>query len=412
MRYICLLAFLLFSCGAFAQADTIIHPVTESVVLPTTDDSHLRISILTCGVGDELYSSFGHSGVRVIDSVRHTDEVYNYGTFTFDDSFYKKFMLGKLWYYLDKSAFNDFMYTYVEEKRNVQEQVLKLSAPHKMAMVAFLETNLKPENKQYRYDYFYDNCATRVRDILPRVMGKEFYFGEILKGKKISYRSIMNQYLTDKHWQRFGMNLLMGSPIDSIMTDDGSMFLPDFIHQGLVHAKYRGEHVVESDVTILSHKHIFNTKIDGPLCMMIVLLVLTALSYLVKKLHKLKVVLRFILLFSTGLLGLIILFMWLGTDHTACTGNYNILWAIPFNIVVAFAVHKKRFWLKVYALAAISLLIVALIIHAIGIQQFPLFELAPLLLCMMYVYVDLYKSNVHVQPSVQAQPQNEPTIPS
>src|SRR6218665_49492 len=116
MRYIYLLAFLVLSFGSFAQQDT-------TAVPPPVPVQGLRISILTCGVGNELYSSFGHTGVRVVDSARHTDEVYNYGTFSFDEGFYKKFMLGKLLYSLDKSSFNDFMYTYVEEKRNVREQV-------------------------------------------------------------------------------------------------------------------------------------------------------------------------------------------------------------------------------------------------------------------------------------------------
>lgn len=387
MRYLYLLAFTLLSCCAFGQQDT-------TVNVPG-DTSHLRISILTCGVGDELYSSFGHTGVRIIDSARHTDEVYNYGTFNYGPDFYKEFVRGKLLYYLDKSNFNDFMYTYVEEKRNVEEQVLDLPADRKHAMLIYLENNLLPQNKSYKYDYFFDNCATRVRDIFPKILGPEFYFGDVLHQKKISYRGIMNQYLVNKHWERFGMNLLLASPTDSIMTDEGSMYLPDFIHRGLVHAKYRGNHVVSSDTTILDHKHIFNSTFNGPLWTMIGLLILTALSFLVRSFHYLKSILRFLILLATGLLGVLMLVMWLGTDHRACSDNYNILWAIPFNVIVAFVAHKRRFWMKIYALAAISLLIVALAIHLIGFQQLPLIELSPLLVCLMYIYIDMYKQNVH-----------------
>lgn len=387
MRYIYLLVFTLFSFCAYSQQDT--------VVSAPADTSRLRISILTCGVGDELYSSFGHTGVRIVDSVNHTDEVYNYGTFNFSPDFYKEFVRGKLLYYLDKSSFNDFMITYVEEKRNVQEQVLDIPGDRKRAIFTYLENNLLPENKSYKYDYFFDNCATRVRDIFPKVLGPEFYFGEVLNGKKISYRKIMNQYLVNKHWERFGMNLLLASPTDSIMTDEGSMFLPDFIHQGLVHAKYRGNHVVSSDATILDHKHVFTSTLNGPLWTMIGLLILTALSFLVRSFNYLKSVLRFLILLVTGLLGILMLVMWLGTDHRACSNNYNILWAIPINVIIAFIAHKKRFWLKIYALAAISLLIVSLAVHLIGFQQLPLIELSPLLLCLMYVYIDMYKQNVH-----------------
>lgn len=364
-------------------------------MVPKVDPDPIRISILTCGVGDELYSSFGHTGVRVIDSMKHTDEVYNYGTFNFSDpDFYTKFTLGKLPYYLDKSSYGDFMYTYVAEKRNVQEQVLDFTAAQKKATIAYLENNLKPENRAYKYDFLFDNCATRVRDIFPAVLGTEFYFGDILESKKISYRDIINQYLINKHWERFGINLLLGSKVDSLMTDDGSMFLPDCIHKGLVHAKYQGKHVVLQDKTILDHKHVYKTTFNGPLWCMIGLLILTALSFLVRSFRYLKAFLRFTILFLTGLLGVFMLFMWLATDHQSCADNFNILWAVPFNLVVAFVAHKKRFWLRIYALAGISLVIVALIVHLIGFQHMPLIELAPLLLCLMYIYIDMYKQNI------------------
>src|ERR1700748_2570157 len=99
MRYIFSIILCFFILPAFA------HNADDTLVVVPDDSSHLRISILTCGVGDELYSSFGHTGIRVVDSVRHTDEVYNYGTFDFGDpGFYKKFMLGKLPYSIDNGA--------------------------------------------------------------------------------------------------------------------------------------------------------------------------------------------------------------------------------------------------------------------------------------------------------------------
>jgi len=389
MRYFFAFALLLASALAFGRQDT-------ATLSPSAAGS-LRISILTCGVGEELYSSFGHTGVRVTDSSRHLDVVYNYGTFNFSDpDFYTKFTLGKLLYYLDKSSFEDFMYTYREEKRNVQEQVLDLTDEQELAFVAFLERNLRPEHRAYHYDFLFDNCTTRVRDLFPKLLGTEFYFGNVLGSKKISYRNILNQYLVNKHWERFGINLLLGSRVDSIMTEDGAMFLPDFLHKGLVHAKYRGKHVVGQHIVLLDHKHVYRTAFNGPLWLMIGLLILTALSFLVKSFRYLRNILRFLVLFLTGILGVFMLFMWLGTNHQSCSDNLNILWAVPLNAGVAFIAHQKRFWLRIYALAAISLLIVALIVHVIGFQQMPLIELSPLLLCLMYIYIDMYKQNLNV----------------
>lgn len=393
MRYLFCFLLICISCFSFSQ------PADTAVAVPSAA-SRVRISVLTCGVGEELYSSFGHNGIRVIDSSKGLDEVYNYGTFNYSDpNFYVKFLRGKLLYYLDKSSYDRFIYTYIEEKRNIQEQVLDLSPEQKVAVVTYLEHNLLPENREYKYDFFMDNCATRIRDIFPRILGGEFYYGSTLDNKKISYRGIMNQYLIHKHWERLGVNLLLGSQIDSIMTDDGIMFLPDFVHKGLVHARYRGNHVVQEDIVILKHDQAIKKGFNGPLWMMIGILILTVLSFLVPAFRYIKPVMKFIVLFSSGLLGCIMLFMWIGTNHEACSDNYNILWAVPLNIIVAFVSHKKRFWLKIYALAAISLLIVGLVINAIGIQQLPLIEISPMLLCLMYVYIDMYKQNAHISES-------------
>lgn len=369
-----------------------------------TSNKSIRISILTCSPGNELYASFGHTGIRIIDSSRRLDEVYNYGTFNFSDpDFYSKFILGKLLYYLDKSSFNDFIYTYQIEKRSIKEQILDLSMEEQQDMIHFLENNLLPANRDYKYDFLFDNCATRVRDIFPDILGNSFYFGSIFEEKKISFRNIINRYMSQKHWVRFGMNLLLGSHVDSLMTDEASMFLPDFLYQGLVHAQHKGQHVVKEEINILKGDNIKTAiRLNGPLWMMIGLLILTVLSFLTRPFHYIKPIIRFLLLFITGVLGIFMLFMWLGTEHQACHNNYNILWAVPFNVIIAFMAHRKRYWFRMYALAAISLLIVALIIHVIGFQRMPLIELSPLFLCLMYVYIDLYRENLHAPLPVTA----------
>lgn len=386
---------LLCSQFLFAQSDSF------NAIAPPAAKS---ISILTCGVGEELYASFGHTAVRVVDSAQRTDDVYNYGYFNFsEENFYLKFTLGKLPYYLDKETYRGFIATYVQENRTIREQVLDLDATQTESLLAFLENNLKPENRQYKYDFLFDNCATRVRDLFPNVLGSHFYFGNILEDKKISYRNILNQYLSNKHWERLGINLLLGSKIDSIMTEDGIMFLPDYVHKGLVHAKLDGKHLVKSENQILEHKTEHKRSLNAPLWLHIGILILVVMAYLLPPFRFLKPILRFLLLFVTGLLGVFMLFMWMGTNHQSCAYNYNVLWALPLNLIVAFVAHKPKVWLKIYGLAAISLLIVALALHVIGLQQFPLIEIAPLLVCMMYIYVDLYKNNVHLQAAATYQ---------
>ncbi|MBK7884362.1 MAG: DUF4105 domain-containing protein [Chitinophagaceae bacterium] len=119
------------------------------------DSSHLRISLLTCTPGEELYSTFGHSALRVIDSSSVTDVVYNYGTFNFDDDgFYLKFVQGKLMYYIAAGIFEAFIYEYQIENRGITEQVLNFSAAEKTIIQQALNNNLKEENKYYKYDFF------------------------------------------------------------------------------------------------------------------------------------------------------------------------------------------------------------------------------------------------------------------
>ena len=394
----CILPLLLLCCRpAFALIIT-----TEKTTAQNTD-SRLRVSILTCGVGEELYASFGHTGIRIVDSSKGTDEVYNYGTFDFSDpDFYTKFTLGRLLYYIDKSSFDNFMYEYVAEQRTVQEQVLNLPDSAKQAIRQYLETNLLPQNRGYYYNFIFDNCATRVRDIFPKTLGRSFQFGDALKHKDISYRDIINHYLAQKHWERFGINLLLASPVDSVMTNEGSMFLPDFLHDALQNATYNGRKIVGENQYLLSKSMQETHPLDGPLWLMIGIFILTMLSYQTAAFRYLRGIMRFLLLFVSGLLGCFMLFMWLGTNHTACAGNYNILWALPLNLMVAFVAHKKIRLLKYYALAAIALILVALIISFLGIQKMPLFELTPFLLCLLYVYVDLWKQHPQANPAIPA----------
>lgn len=358
--------------------------------------SQLRISLLTCATGEELYAAFGHSGVRVINYASGTDEVYNYGTFNFSDpEFYTKFTLGKLLYYIDKSSFQDFMGTYRYEKRQVKEQVLALPDEKKEALLQYLETNLLPENSHYRYDFLFDNCATRIRDLFGHTLGDAFSWGDVLP-TKTSYRQAINHYLRNNHWSRFGINLLLGSPVDSVMTDAGAMFLPDFLYRGLENAHYENEPLVAQTGIIYEGQAPESRSLNGPLWTLMGLLILVILAFHVKIFAYLKPVFRFILLFVTGLLGCFMLFMWLGTAHDACNGNYNILWAFPPNLIVAFLAHKQSRFLKLYGLAGMSVLIVALLVHVIGLQRMPLIELSPLLLCLMYCYLDLYKTNLRL----------------
>ncbi|MCD6555811.1 MAG: DUF4105 domain-containing protein, partial [Bacteroidales bacterium] len=127
---------------------------------------YAEVSIITCAPGNELYSTFGHSAIRIKDPVLRIDNVYNYGTFNFETpGFYMKFTRGKLDYMLSVSPYRYFVMSYIQEKRAIKEQVLNLSCPQKTIIFHALKINALPENMYYRYDFLKDNCSTRVLKI-------------------------------------------------------------------------------------------------------------------------------------------------------------------------------------------------------------------------------------------------------
>lgn len=360
---------------------------------PTTT---YEISILTCGQGADLYASFGHSAIRIKEVSLGIDRVYNYGVFNFNDpKFYQKFTLGELDYYLDTTSFEQFIAAYQRDQRKVTEQKLSLPQKEVKEIVAFLENNALPENKYYRYDFTEDNCATRIRDVFADNLDINFLWGDILNNKKATYRHALNLSLTHNAWAKFGINLILGSVIDQPISDDQIMFLPPYLEQGFVNASYRLEPLVTSTEVIQPIEQDLRQKLNGPLWMNIGILILTALAFHVRVFSYLKPIMRFSLVFISGVLGCFMLFMWIGTSHEQMTANYNILWAVPVHIVIAFFINKKVAWLKLASLASISLLMVAFIIHLIGFQILPLIELSPFLLALMYVYIDVYKNSLN-----------------
>jgi hypothetical protein len=199
------------------------------------DSSHTRISLLTCTPGEELYSTFGHTAIRVTDSNSVNDIVFNYGTFNFEDpAFYTKFVRGKLLYYLSAEKFEDFKDYYRASGRGITEQILNLDAAEKIAITEALYENVKPENSAYKYDFFFDNCTTRPRDMLVKYKKNPPAFKWVMP-EGTRFRQAIHLYLDQNHkdWSKLGIDLLLGAPTDAIMTATQSQFLPDNLMKSL-----------------------------------------------------------------------------------------------------------------------------------------------------------------------------------
>lgn len=355
------------------------------------DSAHLRVTLLTCGTGLQPWETFGHTAIRITDSVKGTDNVYNYGTFGFDDDFLIKFTRGKLLYYLSYYPYNEFLYEYAQAGRSVHEQELYLDGKAKQSIYQFLQWNALDENKYYKYDFFFDNCATRIRDVFPRSLGKDFRFGNVLpQGQKLTYRNIINQYFYRVHWQRFGVNILLGSKIDKVMTNEEIMFLPDFLRDGVLKANLAGQQISGEPKQVVPGSEPEKAGLNGAFVLTMSILLLTAAGLFIPRLKPLGKVMTFILLFLTGFIGCFIVVMWLGTDHQACQNNFNLLWALPPNIFLAFSSKYNK---GKYALIAIVLMVVSILLHLFKVQELPLLELSPLLLSLLLCYGMIYRKN-------------------
>jgi hypothetical protein len=383
-----LLSFILVALLAFRAGAQ-----TDSAVLQTTPKSHLRISLLTCGVGELVYEIFGHTAVRVVDSTIQgdlRDIVYNYGMFNgYDESFEMKFMRGKLPYYVASYHYGDFMMEYTELGRSVEEQVLEISDSAKEQINAFLQENVQPENRYYKYDFFFDNCATRIRDIFPTALGSGFVYGNALPASNLTFRDIINKYFYRRHWERVGVNILLGSKIDKQMTNSDIMFLPDYLRDGLDGATLNGKKLATPPALILDGSKPISPGANLPMLLTSSLLLLTIAGTSLRKLKLLGRIMSVLLLLVSGLLGSLLIFMWLGTDHQACGNNFNLLWAMPINLILAFTKPKGK---DKYAIIAMLLIVVSLLLHVFKIQGLVI-ELIPLLLSLLAIHFNIYRKS-------------------
>lgn len=315
------------------------------------DSCSLRITLLTCSPGTDLYSTFGHTAIRVQDAATNSDEVYNYGTFEFSPDFYIKFIRGKLRYALAVESFQDFSYAYQYESRNVVEQDVLLNCNQKQALLAALRTNALEQNRYYQYDFLLDNCTTRAGDMIARQAAGPVQYRKIIPGKAPTFRNLLHVYLNNGHqfWSKLGIDLLLGSRIDRRVTNKEAMFLPENLMKAIDGATAQRKPLASSPRPVLTMPSPLG-KASFFTPGVVVTLICVALAFATRQRHWQKVHrgIDFVLFFSTGLVGVLLLFMWFGTDHYWCGNNFNLVWAMPLNLPLAFVWHRQKGWATKY----------------------------------------------------------------
>lgn len=378
-----LIVFLVFHSTVFSQTRNL--------------SSSAEVTVITVGPGTYLNDAFGHNAIRIKDDSLKLDIAFNYGVYDFQaPNFYSKFAQGKLNYLIGADYFKDFLRQYSSQNRTVREQVLNLNVEEKQRMYDFLVDNYKPENRYYLYDYFYDNCATKIRDVTQEITQKDIQFNNPEGFETKSFRELIHDHVDRNSWGSFGIDLALGSVIDREATAYQHMYLPEYIYRFFDTATYEnGESLVTLSRTLYEKKdeEVSTAFIYSPLFVfgLIALMILWVTFSDLKK-NKRTIWLDLILFGFTSLIGLFLLALWFGTDHSAAAFNYNLLWAFPLNIIVLFQLFKKSIkgWVIKY-LKLLVILMVLLTLHwLIGVQVFAI-GLIPLLLALAIRYIYLIR---------------------
>ena len=375
-----LLILLVFAPTALAQPGPSLSP--EATVPTLSPDA--EVSLLTMLPGDEVYSVFGHTAFRVRDPALGLDRTYNYGTFDFDQPFFiARFARGLLDYQLSVAAMERTLAEYRYLERPIIEQRLDLPLEARQNLFRFLETNYLPENRAYRYDFFFDNCSTRPRDALERALGQRLDYGGY-EPRGMTFRDLLRPYLEGHPLTGLGIDLGLGAPTDRAATDREAMFLPLELMRAYDEASFEGRPLVASRDTLfwVEGAGMPEDAFDWPtLVAWLVFALGAALSVAAWQRWAERAARRFdVITFGVvGLAGSILLWLWLGTEHSVTGPNGNLLWAWPTHLVAAFLLARRNpsgrlrvYWMLTAAVALGTLLAWPVLPQALHSAVFPL----------------------------------------
>jgi hypothetical protein len=338
----------------------------SSIFIKAESYRNITVSLLTVSPGTELYSLFGHSAIRIQDPLQGVDEVYNFGTFDFDTpNFGLKFLSGRLDYMLAKNTYSQVYQNYLGEQRAMTEQVLNLTGDQKKKIIGLLEKNYLPENRFYRYAFLDDNCATRIRDVIEDGLSDSTVFSRAKTSySRLTYRQLLGQFLTNYPWVSLGIDLAIGLPGDRVTANREKMFLPEYMKQvAEVSTLRNGEDLASETRSLLTDiKEPYETvNFITPISIFFAMLTLSLIGFSSKQFSR---IFSSTFYFVLGVLGILLVLTSFATDHAALRNNLNLLWALPFNIVMfraagrqAISKFARYYFLSVGSVAALLLVL-------------------------------------------------------
>lgn len=349
-----------------------------------------EVILMTMSPGqEELYSAFGHSALRIKDEPNRIDIVFNYGIFDFDQpNFYLNFAKGKLLYKLGTGPYSAYLRYYMSINRTIIEQSFNLTASQKQQIFDRLVENAKPENADYYYNYCYNNCATKIRDVINETLGGQLKYNYGYARDSLSYRGLMDRYLDQQPWGDLGIDFCLGPEIDRLADGSAYMYMPEYLKIAFDGA------VITTDSTrvpLVKEKKTVNVAADQESMASAIrpfhvfVLLFFVVGIITHRSLKYKMNYRFIdvILYGvTGVLSLSLLLLWFGTDHLS-QNNYNLIWCNPLNLIAIILLTRKQpaKWLRFYFITY-GIVLVFQIAMSAGLPQQLHEAFVPLLLAL------------------------------
>ena len=321
----------------------------------------IRVTLLTCSPGQEVYSLYGHTAIRLQVPKDRLDEVFNYGVFDMSKpNFVWHFVLGQTDYMVQPIPWEYFIIDYDRRGSSITEQELNLTQGEASRLLSNLIENSRPENREYRYSFLYGNCTTKVRDMVEEVIMGRIQYPNALPHE--TAREILHHYTVHHPWAQEGNDLLLGSEMDTIMSERAAMFIPENLMQAFDEAFIRDgkgdmRPLVKSKAVILEAKPQVVEK-EFPLSPMQAILVFAALCLLIMLLEiwtkRLFWLWDVVILLLQGTAGTLLAFMFFFSKHPAVDSNWQIwllnpIFFIGIPLVIKAAIrHKQTLWYAFY----------------------------------------------------------------
>ena len=349
----------------------------------------IQISLLTCSPGKEVWAQYGHTAIRYYDKESGEDLAINYGIFSLDQTYFiPRFVLGMTDYRMGVQPMDMFLAQYNYEGRGVVEQILNLSAEDKKVIYEALQENMKPENVVYRYNYFFDNCTTRARDMLVNHLhGKVVYPPA---EEDATFRSMIHKWNNKYEWSQFGEDLLLGVNADRKTTKSEQQFLPENLRNDFDKATYKGKPLVK-ETNVLLDAETEVAEPTFPLSPLSIALIFAAISLVMMlfsyRRQQVYWAWDLALMLTSGLMG-IIFFVMIFSQHPCVSLNFILLFFNPLPLLFLYSTIKKKkvIWWKIWG----ALIILGLFGSLFQEMPLPILIVASFLLlyCIVHLRID------------------------